>query len=83
MDLELSKQLQRIENELKHIHSSVHEPWLKLVLRALLRGAAFVMGTALGIFIAGWLLNSIFGVIPVLSDIANTLQGILESQSRF
>jgi len=80
MDQDLQKQLQTIEAELKSINKAVSETWKKMFFRGLFRGGGFVIGTALSIAIAGWVLSAL-GIIPLFGDIANELQTILRQST--
>lgn len=79
MEENILKHIQIIEAEIKAIHKVVDEGYLRLLVRGLLHGGGFILGTVLTIALLGWVLN-FFGFIPGLADVASTLKEILNSR---
>ncbi|MEX1027325.1 MAG: DUF5665 domain-containing protein [Candidatus Paceibacterota bacterium] len=80
MEKELVEQLKTLEKELKSIHAAVEKSYLRVFVTGLVYGGGIALGTVFAIALAGWLL-SIFGVIPGIGDIADTLQTVIENDS--
>ncbi|HEY4522377.1 MAG TPA: hypothetical protein VJH91_01930 [Candidatus Paceibacterota bacterium] len=82
MDQQLQKNLKKIETEIAHIRRQSDGGWKRTVWNGILYGAGWVAGTIIAALLIGWLL-SILGVIPGFGDMVQSLQNVIEKQSRF
>jgi len=80
MNEELLEQLETIEKDLKGVRRAVEKKHWQVFVTGLIYGGGFVLGTAFAIAIAGWILN-LFGMVPGIGDISDTLYGVLENQT--
>lgn len=69
----------RIETLLREIRDAVNPPWYWSFVRGLLYAAGFIIGTALTIALAGYLLD-VLGIIPGLGGFLSHVQTLINNQ---
>jgi len=76
MQEEQNKRLAEIEDTLKDIHRILKPTGWEMFVQGMLRAVGYILGLMLAIIIIGWFLNMI-GVIPFMSDIAQSMKEVL------
>ena len=79
MDQQTQEEAKKVEALLDEIKSNTQARPSKSFYNGMLQGAGIVLGTIVAVVLVGWLL-SILGVIPGVSELAQTFGEILDKR---